>query len=268
MRRLIPPLAVVASTCALIAGCSSGSSQSAKPDAHKNAEEAAPAAHWSYKGAEGPDNWGSINKEFATCKEGRAQSPIDLGQATLMDAGKDITIDYKPSIVELVNNGHTVQANVSAGNGITIDGTRYALQQFHFHLPSEHTINGKSAAMELHFVNKTAQGHVAVLSALMDAKSENSVFGPLWQSLPSKQGATVKVHKTIELNSLLPADRARFQYAGSLTTPPCTEDVKWIVFKDPVAVTADQVAQYRTLYSGTNRPRQPLNGRTVTESGK
>ncbi|MGH3325866.1 MAG: carbonic anhydrase, partial [Streptomyces sp.] len=190
------------------------------------------------------------------------------GKAHHIDARKDVDIHYGKTTVELENDGHTVKGNVAGGNRISIAGTSYELEQFHFHLPSEHTIDHKGTAMEMHFVNKNAKGRVAVLSMLMDQKGANSPFGSLWKSLPKKHNTTAKVHGGIDLNSFVPKDRAEFQYAGSLTTPPCSESVNWVVFKKPLTVTAGQVDAYHDLYPKSNRPVQHLDGRTVDDTDK
>ncbi|MFC5722405.1 carbonic anhydrase [Streptomyces gamaensis] len=236
---------------------------SAKPDQDKSGK---PAAHWSYEGAEGPDKWGDLGHGFGTCTTGREQSPIDLTPGTAQKKPAAITVDYKPAPVKLENNGHTIQANVPAGSRITVDGAPYELQQFHFHLPSEHTVQGKGTTMELHFVHKNAQGRLAVLGVLMEEKPGTSAFAALWKSLPDREGRTVQTAQAVDLNKLLPAQRAGYQYAGSLTTPPCSEGVKWTVLKETVAVSPDEAAAYRKLFPKSNRPVQPQHDREVLVS--
>lgn len=227
-------------------------------------------AHWGYQGADGPANWSALAEDFEACEAGHEQSPIDLedDKAAQAPVDKAVTIDYRPVTAELVNNGHTVQANVPAGSRIVIDGTSYELKQFHFHLPSEHTEEGEHTAMELHFVHADKNGKLAVLAVLMDEKSGTSAFADLFKKLPPKEGATARITKAIDLTTFLPGDRDQYRYEGSLTTPPCTEGVKWTVLKDPVTVAPDEVATYKGLFPKSNRPTQPLNDRKLTEVDK
>ncbi|GAA3777479.1 carbonic anhydrase [Streptomyces phyllanthi] len=225
-------------------------------------------AHWSYEGADGPANWATLAEDFEACEAGREQSPIDLDDDKAAGAAVDkaVTIDYKPVTAELVNNGHTIQANVSGGSGIVLDGTTYDLKQFHFHLPSEHTEEGEHAAMEVHFVHADKDGGLAVVGVLMDeSDGDTSAFTELFKKLPAKEGATQKIGRALDLTAFLPDDRDQYRYEGSLTTPPCTEGVKWTVLKDEVEVAPGEVAAYKELFPKSNRPTQPLNDRQVTE---
>jgi carbonic anhydrase len=157
-----------------------------------------------------------------------------------------------------------VQANVSPGSRIIIDGTPYELQQFHFHLPSEHTEDGEHTAMEMHFVHADETGDLAVVGVLMEKERGDSAFTDLWDRLPTEEGDEAEINEPIDLAEFLPNDRDQYQYDGSLTTPPCTEGLKWIVLDDPVSVTPSQVAAYREVFHRSNRPTQPLNDRVVT----
>jgi carbonic anhydrase len=238
---------------------------------HGTAGDASPVeeqetVHWSYQGATGPEHWASLSEDFAACGEGRQQSPIDLPEDTAVGASTDkaITIDYHPVTAELVNNGHTVQANVSPGSRIIIDGTPYDLKQFHFHLPSEHTEDGGHTAMEMHFVHADEAGDLAVVGVLMENEAGASAFADLWERLPAWEGGEAQINEPFDLTEFLPDDRDQYQYDGSLTTPPCTEGVKWIVLDDPVSVTPHQVTTYRQIFHKSNRPTQPLNDRVVT----
>lgn len=238
-----------------------------KADEKKEKEE---GARWGYDGAGGPANWATLAEDFEACEEGKEQSPIDLDDDKAVDApvNKAVTIDYKPVTAELVNNGHTIQANVSAGSEIVIDGTSYDLKQFHFHLPSEHTEDGEHADMELHFVHADKGGALAVVGVLMDdeddAKSGGSAFADLFAKLPAEEGATEKITKAFDLTAFLPGDRDQYQYEGSLTTPPCAEGVKWTVLKEEVPVSEGEVAAYKELFPKSNRPTQPVNDREVS----
>ncbi|GHE40360.1 carbonic anhydrase [Streptomyces capitiformicae] len=226
--------------------------------------------HWGYDGADGPANWATLAEDFEACEAGKEQSPIDLDDDKAVDApvNKAVTIDYQPVTAELVNNGHTVQANVLAGSRIVIDGTSYDLKQFHFHLPSEHTEDGEHSEMEVHFVHADKAGALAVVGVLMDddddAKSGKSAFADLFAKLPAEEGATEKITKAFDLTAFLPGDRDQYQYDGSLTTPSCAEGVKWTVLKEEVLVSADEVAAYKELFPKSNRPTQPVNDREVS----
>jgi carbonic anhydrase len=222
--------------------------------------------HWGYEGAAGPVNWATLAEDFEACEAGHEQSPIDLDDDEVAEAPVDkaVTIDYRPVTAELVNNGHTVQADVSAGSRIVIDGASYDLKQFHFHLPSEHTEEGEHTAMEIHFVHADKNGKLAVVGVLMEEKAGKSAFASLFKKLPAEEGATAKITQAFDLTAFLPGDRDQYQYEGSLTTPPCTEGVKWTVLKDPVRVAPDEVAAYKEMFPKTNRPTQPLNDRELT----
>lgn len=258
------PLAAMAGVALLVAlsGCAPDSRGEQKLAA---TPLSAPSvlAHWSYAGSDGPEHWGDLDTSYATCETGRQQSPINLVGTTTLDARKEITVDYKPSRVQLENNGHTIQVNVPSGSSIRINGTSYGLQQFHLHLPSEHTVQGKGAAMELHFVHKNEQGKLAVLGVLMQEKSGPSAFRTLWKSLPAKQGERISTVRSIDLNEFLPVNRRQFRYVGSLTTPPCSEGVLWNVLREPIRISYNEVAQYRTLFPKSNRPIQKLNEREI-----
>ncbi|TPQ20881.1 carbonic anhydrase [Streptomyces sporangiiformans] len=251
------------STPAAAVSPNSDGNSDAKGEKNEKKQE---GAHWSYEGADGPANWATLAEDFEACEAGREQSPIDLDDDKAAEAPVDkaVTIDYRPVTAELVNNGHTVQADVSAGSKIVIDGTSYDLKQFHFHLPSEHTEEGEHTAMEMHFVHADKNGKLAVVGVLMKEKAGTSAFADLFEKLPSEEGATEKITKTFDLTAFLPGDRDQYQYEGSLTTPPCTEGVKWTVLKEPVQVAPDEVAAYKELFPKADRPTQPLNDRELT----
>ncbi|MGW7356678.1 carbonic anhydrase [Streptomyces sp. NPDC054802] len=223
-------------------------------------------AHWGYQGAGGPANWATLAEDFEACEAGHEQSPIDLDDDKVDEAPVDkaVTIDYTPVTAELVNNGHTVQANVSTGSKIVIDGTSYDLKQFHFHLPSEHTEEGEHTAMEMHFVHADKNRRLAVVAVLMEEKAGRSAFADLFTKLPPEEGTTAKITKAFDLTEFLPGDRKQYHYEGSLTTPPCTEGVKWTVLKAPVRIAPDEVATYKELFPKSNRPTQPLNDRELS----
>lgn len=225
-----------------------------------DAAHAASSTHWSYSGAEGPNAWGGLDESWTTCVDGSAQSPINITKPT----GKDVInpeLTYVAGPAEILNNGHTIQANAASGSSLVVDGTSYALAQAHFHSPSEHTVDGVAAPVEVHFVNKTSDSQLAVLGVMAIQGKENKAWQPLVNSLSVKQDAPV----TAELDwaAMLPQDKTTFRYAGSLTTPPCSEGVSWMLFKYPVELSAKQIDAFKSAYSGNNRPLQLLRDRTV-----
>jgi carbonic anhydrase len=234
----------------------------------------APAAdpHWRYDGAEGPQQWGSLSPKFATCAEGRSQSPIDIAiQGTT--AGDPIKMSFPPAQLRIahnahvsdgINNGHTIQINYAGGDTLTIGPESYALVQFHFHNQSEHSVGGKRYPMEMHLVHKAASGKLAVIGVFIEEGERNPAFEPLWANLPPAPGAEMHVPSvTIDVDDLLPAVRTSYRYDGSLTTPPCSEGVRWIVMTTPIHLSGDQIRAFTAVIHDNNRPTQPLNGRQL-----
>lgn len=221
-------------------------------------------AHWSYDGAEGPSHWADLDPAYAACATGRRQSPIDLAKATSKDL-KDPELHYQSSELRELNNGHTVQVNYDKGSYMELNGQRYELVQFHYHVPSEHHVNGKAFAAELHLVHKTARDQLAVIAILFEEGAENSAYQAFLNDLPDHESKEVAKGVKINVAELLPPTRATFRYDGSLTTPPCTEGVSWLVMTSPVKLSHAQIARLEKVFKRNNRPVQPLNGRTVTE---
>ena len=239
----------------------------AAPKAHNKAAADAPhaeqhPAHWDYQGSGGPEQWAHLSPEFATCARGSRQSPIDIrdGIKVELDA---VQFDYKPSAFKVLDNGHTVQVNVAPGNAIEVMGQRYELVQFHFHKPSEEKIDGKAHAMVAHLVHKGADGKLAVVAVLLDAGGTNPTIDTIWKNLPQEKGKEATVNATIDAATLLPADHGYYTFQGSLTTPPCSEDVRWFVLKTPVKVAGSEITAFGKIYPMNARPSQPLNGRTL-----
>ncbi|MEV0354963.1 carbonic anhydrase family protein [Nocardia sp. NPDC050697] len=223
--------------------------------------------HWDYD-ADGPAHWAQLDGRYSMCGTGAGQSPIDLGHPTRVTPAEHIDIDYGPvRAVEVVDNGHTIQANIPSGTGhhVTVDGRRFTLTQFHFHAPSEHTVEGAGSAMELHLVHVAEDGAIAVLGVLMEVAEQPSAFSPVLGELPPARGS--RTIETLDLRALLPGDLAQFRYTGSLTTPPCTEGVAWTVLRHPVPVAGDEVERYLARFPHTNRPAQSANGRAVVLAG-
>ena len=226
--------------------------------------EAAP--HWTYEGHDGPQRWSELDPAFATCASGRSQSPIDIG--SVQDSGlPPIAFDYRKATVDDVNNGHTVQFALANGSAITVAGRRFELLQAHFHEPSEHTVGGKSYPAELHFVHRDANGALAVVGVLIAEGEPNPVLSTLWAHLPATAGEKILGGNSSAFDpaGLLPKERRYYSYSGSLTTPPCTEGVTWLLMQQPITASKAQIRQFGELFAmhPTNRPVQPLNGRVV-----
>jgi carbonic anhydrase len=237
----------------------------AKPKAAAPKPEHGHVAHWSYEGEGGPAQWGSMKPEFAKCATGTRQSPIDIREGIKVQLDP-VPFDYKPSAFRVIDNGHTVQVNVAAGNSIEVIGRRYELVQFHFHRPSEERIDGRQFDMVVHLVHKDPEGRLAVVAVLLDRGSAQPIVQKVWNNLPLEKGEEVPARDTLDLNALLPPDRSYFTYMGSLTTPPCSEGVLWMVMKQPVPVSPEQIGIFARLYPMNARPIQSAAGRLIKES--
>jgi len=218
--------------------------------------------HWSYGKHGGPAEWGELDQAFASCQLGKVQSPIDIRGAKAADLPA-IKFDYKPAPLKVIDNGHTIQVNYPPGSTIDVGGTRYELVQFHFHKPSEEKIDGKAHAMVAHLVHKGSDGALAVVAVLLDLGSDNPTLRAVWSHLPKRKDREVATAATIDAAALLPEDKGYYTFAGSLTTPPCSEGVRWFVLKTAMTVTANELTAFAKLYPMNARPTQPLNGRTL-----
>ena len=226
------------------------------------------AAEWNYNLSDtvhGPAAWGSI-EGYELCGTGQKQSPIDLGKSSDFRLSK-IAFNYNPAALNVVNNGHTIQVNVDNGSTITIGKEAYRLLQFHFHTPSEHSKNSKRFPMEVHFVHVNSAGVLAVVGAFIKEGRANSVIQAIWDIAPHAAGS-VSSPATIDPRALLggrDAGAEYYNYSGSLTTPPCTEGVRWHVLNGSIEASAEQIAHFVSLlHDGHNsRPVQDLNGRKV-----
>ena len=230
------------------------------------AQAQAPAPHWNYQnGPEGPSHWAELDPLFETCARGQNQSPIDIRDATPADLPA-LQFDYSTAAPTLLNNGHTVQINIPAGQTLTVGDTTYALLQFHFHTPSEEAVNGKRFAMVAHFVHKSAAGELGVIGVLIQQGRTNSAFAPLFEHLPRKGEMLTVDGLQLDLAALLPQDKGYYAYPGSLTTPPCSEGVRWMVLKTPIEFDAEQIRAFRHLFNANARAIQPRNGRLIQQS--
>ncbi|MET3132725.1 carbonic anhydrase [Oxalobacteraceae bacterium GrIS 1.11] len=222
-------------------------------------------SHWSYEGENGPANWSKINSDWAKCGSGNRQSPIDIRDGMKVDL-EQISFDYKPSSFNVIDNGHTVQVTVGGGNYITVQNHLYELMQFHFHRPSEERINGKGYEMVVHLVHKDAEGRLAVLAVLLERGKSQSLIQTVWNNLPLEKNELVAPAIVLDPMEILPQRREYFTYMGSLTTPPCSEGVLWLVMKEPVQASPAQMALFSRLYPLNARPIQAGSGRVIKES--
>lgn len=236
----------------------------AKPE---KAAAASPNAHvhWAYDGKGGPENWHHLSPDNKACAAGKRQSPIDIKDGIRVDL-EPIHFNYGPAAYSVIDNGHTVQVNVSEGLTLRVMERTYLLTQFHFHKPAEERVNGRSYDMVAHLVHRDADGRLAVVAVLMEKGPEHPLIQTIWNNLPLEQGMLVSPSAPLDLNKLLPEKRDYWTYMGSLTTPPCTEDVLWMVLKQPLAVSAEQIAIFGRLYPQNARPIQPANNRLIKES--
>ncbi len=223
------------------------------------------AQHWGYTGEAGPENWSKLDAKFAMCGEGRNQSPIDLAGLIKADL-KPLRFEYKPGATDIVNNGHAIQVNCEAGSFLTVEGHTFELKQFHFHSPSENRIKGRVFPLEAHLVHANQDGNLAVIAVMFEEGAANPLLGELWKRMPAKDGEKIALPAGLRVTEILPADHDYYRYNGSLTTPPCTEGVWWLVLKRPATVSKGQVEQFsKTLGFANNRPLQPINARPVLE---
>ena len=233
--------------------------------AAENAEDAGGAeVHWGYDGDTSPDRWGGLDASFAVCDTGVEQSPVDLTGAAPADAadGGGLDIRWQATEAEVVDNGHTIQVNVAEGSSIVLEGRRFSLVQFHFHVPSEHTVDGTASPMEVHFVHAAEEGDLAVIGVFMEAGDADPAIQNLWEAIPGLDESPAAVG-AFDPGTLLPEGRGYFRYRGSLTTPPCSEVVSWVVMTESISVSQAQVDAFAALYPMNARPVQPLNGREI-----
>lgn len=223
-------------------------------------------AKWSYEGASGPSHWGDLSPEYTTCKQGKNQSPINISRA--VDARLPaIDFEYAMLVPEnIVNTGHTIQVNIRSGGSIELDDKDFTLKQFHFHTPSENKIDGVSYPLEIHFIHTSEDNELAIVSILYQpGPMDNLALIPLINNLPMNKGDSNRLSaKDTQLFERDKDVKNYFRYTGSLTTPPCTEGVRWIVMQSRPGLSQRQLHAFqRALKQPNNRPIQPLNGRIV-----
>jgi carbonic anhydrase len=220
---------------------------------------------WSYDGETGPANWGSLDEHNTVCSEGVNQTPINLENFIEAEL-KDITFDYKAVGKEFLNNGHTVQVNFEKGNTITVEGKIFGLLQYHFHTPSENNILGKSFPMEMHMVHADEAGNLAVVAVMYEEGDENDGLKKILKSLPENGGDKNELKGEVLATDLLPKERAYYRFNGSLTTPPCSENVHWFVMKQSISISKKQLETLEhVMHAPNNRPIQPANARPILQ---
>lgn len=227
---------------------------------------AAEGAHWSYEGEAGPAKWGDLDAANKVCSIGSQQSPIDIG-ATVKSQLPPLKLGWAKTADTIVNNGHTIQLNFAEGSTLKLGDTTYKLLQVHFHRPSEHLIGGKNFPMEAHFVHRAESGALAVVGVLLAEGKANPAFSKIVATMPAKEGPAAKADAAINPNALLPAKLSYYRYEGSLTTPPCSEVVDWLLLTTPMQVATSDVAAFAKLYPMNARPAQKDNRRFVLVAG-
>lgn len=278
MRTIVEPRRLAATVCTLaalvLASCSGGETADDPDAAVEEARDEGPAVHWGYEADNGPAQWGSMNPAWSLCAEGRRQSPIDLSNATEielpvteihMPSDQEVAVLNQAGVLDALDNGHTIQINAKTGEAMTVGDETYALVQFHFHAPSEHTVDGEHFPMEMHFVHQAQDGALAVVGVLIEEGAENPGVASFWGHLANEVGTETAVQIPAEFaQHIFPAGaRGAYHYDGSLTTPPCSEGVSWFVQETPTQFSAEQIAAFTAIYDHNNRPAQPLNERTL-----
>ncbi|MBY0400084.1 carbonic anhydrase family protein [Myxococcota bacterium] len=228
---------------------------------------------WGYRGGASPERWASLDPAYSACGHAGTQSPIDLAGETVSDGSTPIRMDYRPTglriahhqhVTDILDDGHTIQVTVEEGSRLTTPRDTYALRQFHFHAPSEHVIDGRAHPLEIHFVHRSASGRFAVVAAFVDPGEPNTNFARLIEHFPAERGAVVhRPEVTIDPGAHFAKTLSAFSYAGSFTTPPCTEDVEWIVLGDPLTASRDQIEAFAAKLEGNARPIQLRGDREI-----
>jgi carbonic anhydrase len=266
-KRLFPVImlpAILGLTCLALSACAAVPARTNQTPPPVSAE----APHWTYGGDTGPEYWYSLDPAYTIARDGKAQSPIDIVSPELTlkgTLGKPV-FTYRKTRFEVENNGHTIElVPLSAGNSITLDDESYELRQFHFHAPGEHLIDGGSFAMELHLLHTSARGNTAVVGMMITPGAYNETLRGIFENLPGEITGEGKAGPEAEINlaDLLAGQEGMYRYDGSLTTPPCSEGVKWSIFARPLEMSNQQIRAFEALYRGNNRPVQNRYGRHI-----
>ncbi len=261
-------------TCVLCLAVFVACGQSPDPQGgsvEESAQGTAHEIHWGYEGEIGPARWADLSPDFAQCGQGREQSPIDLVGAVVVEGMPFektrsqglLTVEQRARVMDLIDNGHTIQVTSDAFMALDLDGEHYELVQYHFHDPSEHTVDGEQAPLEVHFVHKSAAGNLAVAALLVEVGDRDPVWDHVIAALPSGPGDSRHLDDLdLKTSELHPASDY-YRYQGSLTTPPCSEDVEWIVMADRHRISPEQMAAITSHLHQNNRPVQPLGEREL-----
>jgi carbonic anhydrase len=220
--------------------------------------------HWSYTGKDGPDHWGQM-EGFGLCSSGKHQSPVDVRDAVTAKLAP-LAFRYSSTAREVLNNGHTVQITFAPGSQLRLASQDYELKQFHFHAPSENLLDGKRFPLEVHFVHADASGNLAVVGVFFEQGAANAALDKLGKRLPVRAGEHHRLKVKLDAAELMPESREYYRFSGSLTTPPCSEGVNWLVLKQTVTASEQQIKQFEAAMGSSNaRPVQPLNGRVIEQ---
>ena len=240
--------------------------------AHESAGAGTHEIHWGYDAENGPEIWADLSLDYSLCRDGVLQSPIDLRDAEPRPLPQ-LTRAYQPAslriirhehVVDVIDNGHTIQVNSDDGSVLRIGDAAFELAQFHFHAPSEHTVIGRHSPMEMHLVHQSDSGELAVIGVLIEEGSHNAAFEPVWADLPDEVGEEIHLeHIAVDIDDLLPTSHRSYRYMGSLTTPPCSEGVSWLVFAEPIQLSTEQIRAFTEIIHENNRPVQPRGARAV-----
>lgn len=221
--------------------------------------------HWGYTGHESPEKWGELSPNYALCSSGKNQSPIDVVD-TISGELPALNLDYKAVKAEIVNNGHTIQVNFKDdANKLSLNGNTFTLKQFHFHTPSENRIQGKSFPLEVHFVHADSNNNLAVLGLLYEVGAENAQLSPVWAAMPKEAGQPIALKAQINPAEMLPEALDYYRFNGSLTIPPCSEGVNWLLLKNTVSASEAQVKAIEAIMGNNSRPPQAVNARVILE---
>lgn len=219
------------------------------------------ASGWGYEGKHGPENWGTFASE---CANGVNQSPVNI-ESAIPASLAELKFNYQGKVISFLNNGHTLQTSLEGNNSVTVDGKVFSLKQFHFHTPSENHVDGKEYPLEAHFVHADKTGHLAVVAVFFELGKENPELAQLLANVPSAN-SDVAINVPFDADALLTDTNEYYRFNGSLTTPPCSEGVRWLVLKTPQSLSAEQAKRFNQAMGNNNRPIQNLHARIITQS--
>ncbi|MEX1131649.1 MAG: carbonic anhydrase family protein [Flavobacteriales bacterium] len=273
---------VLIASAVLFTACGTSEPPPAEVQAPPAEVEAPPTAvsarptHWGYSGDVAPATWNTLDPVYALCGNGMGQSPIDVNTAAgaggstweFNYGSSSLHMAHNEHVEDLLDNGHTIQLSVEEGSTLKLGGNTYHLKQFHFHTPSEHTVDGKHTPMEMHMVHASDDGKLAVVSVMIEEGKANENFAKIIEYMPAAPGDTVKADHKLVLDAHMPNKEKAYHYTGSLTTPPCTEGVEWLVLTDRITLSADQIKAFASRMNNNNRPVQKLNERSVTKDAR